>query len=408
MSSTIQLFELSPRRVEGRLRRSTRCVASALLALSACRTEPAHSPSPAPAPTLLTRFEGDVQLPNGAPLYYAAILAPDPLLEGAYLGTIDIPKQALSGASLDRVRFLPGEHVDFELDAPGEPHWIAHYNADGKLGCRFIQGDNTLPCSMREVTERPARIPVPSLARQTPLPPFPYHVLEVKVENPAAHLLLAGTLTLPSGAGKHGAVLLVGDNDARDRDGTHARHKPYLVLADHLTRAGVAVLRLDARGVGGSGTGGSDPNSAALLSDVSAGLAFLRMRPEIDSRRVGLIGHGLGSVLAGRSATQDRGVAFLVLLAPPTDPGSAFGGVRCAVLALGGEDDREVDTSRSLPALRSALVGAPSAVLDSLPGLDHQFQRPVADGTSEYGESDESFAPEALQRISSWITHTLR
>jgi hypothetical protein len=240
------------------------------------------------------------------------------------------------------------------------------------------------------------------------LPPFPYRVLEVKVENPAAHLILAGTLTLPRGADQHGAVLLVGDNDARDRDGTHSQHKPYLVLADHLTRAGIAVLRLDSRGVGGSGTGGPDPDSAALLSDLSAGLAFLRTRPEIDSRRVGLIGHGFGSVLAARSATQDRAVAFLVLLAPPADPGSAFNGVRCAVLALSGEDDRQVDTSQSLPALRSALVGAPSAVLDSLPGLDHQFQHPVAEGTSEYGESDESFAPEALQRISSWIAHTLR
>jgi alpha/beta superfamily hydrolase len=408
MSSTIQLSGLRPYQAERRLRRSTRFVAGALLALSACRTEPAQSPTATPAPTRLTRFEGDVQLPNGAPLHYAAILAPDPLLEGAYFGTIDIPKQALSGASLDRVRFLPGEHVDFELAAPGEPHWIAHYNADGTLGCQFIQGDNTLPCSMQEVTERPPRIPVPSLARQTPLPPFPYRVLEVKVENPAAHLILAGTLTLPSGARQHAAVLLVGDNDARDRDGTHSRHKPYLVLADHLTRAGVAVLRLDARGVGGSGAGGPVPSSAALLSDVSAGLGFLRTRPEIDSRRVGLIGHGFGSVLAARSATQDRAVAFLVLLAPPADPGSAFNGVRCAVLGLSGEEDRAVDTRLSLPALRSALVGAPSAVLDSLPGLDHQFQHPVAKGTSEYGESDESFAPEALQLISSWIEHTLR
>jgi hypothetical protein len=408
MASTIQLFELSPDRAEGRLRRSIRFIAGAWFALTACRTEPAQSPTPAPAPSRLTRFEGDVQLPNGSPLHYAAILAPDPLLEGAYLGTIDVPKQALSAASLDRVRFLPGEHVDFQLSAPGEPHWIAHYNADGTLGCRFIQGDDTLPCSMQEVTERPPRVPMPSLARQTPLPPFPYRVLEVKVENPAAHLSLAGTLTLPQGTGQHAAVLLVADNDARDRDGTHSRHKPYLVLADHLTRAGVAVLRLDARGVGGSGAGGPEPSSAALLSDVGAGLAFMRTRPEIDARRVGLIGHGFGSVLAARSATQDRAVAFLVLLAPPAEPGWVFTGIRCAVLALSGEDDREVDTSRSLPALRSALVGAPSAVLDSLPGLDHQFQHPVAEGRSEYGESDESFAPEALQLISSWIAHTLR
>jgi len=218
--------------------------------------------------------------------------------------------------------------------------------------------------------------------------------------------VLAGTLSVPSDAGKHPAVVLVGDSDARDRDGTHARHKPYLVLADHLTRAGVAVLRLDARGVGGSGSGGPAPSTSDLVSDVRAALSFARARPEIDPRRVGLIGHGFGSVLAASTASRDRAVAFLVLLAPPAEPGTIFEGVRCPVLALSGEEDR--DASEGLPALRSALVGSPGAILDSLPGLDHQFQRRVADGSSEYGESDESFAPEALQRISSWTTHTLR
>jgi len=397
-----------PYRRGSRSRSYRQLAAGALLALCACRTEPAQSPEPTLTPAPLTRFEGEVRLPNGAPLQYAALLVPDPVLQGGYLGTIDIPKQALSGASLEHVRFVPGEHVDFELAGPGEPRWIAHYNADGSLGCQFLQGDSSLPCSMQEVTELRARAPVPPLARQTPLPPFPYRVLEVKVENPAAHLVLAGTLSLPRGAGKHAAVLLVGDDDARDRDGTHARHKPYLVLADHLTRAGVAVLRLDARGVGGSGGGGRQPSAADLLSDVQAGLAFSRARPELDPRRVGLIGHGFGAVIAARSATFDRAVAFLVLLAPPVNPSSAFAGVRCPVLALSGEEDRQVDSNQSLLALRSALVGAPSVVLDSLPGLDHQFQHAGASGTSEPGESDDSFAPKALELISSWISHTLR
>lgn len=405
MSSPIQ--GCRPKRCRQASRRSGQFVGAALLALSACRTEPAQSPARTPTPTRLTRLEGDVQLPNGAPLHYAAILMPDPLLDGAYLGTIDIAKQALSGASLERVRFLPGEHVDFELRGPGNPRWIAHYNADGSLGCQFIQGDSTLPCSMQEVTELPPRVPVPALARQTPLPPFPYRVLDVKIENPVAHVVLAGTLSVPSGAGKHPAVVLVGDSDAsRDRDGTHGRHKPYLVLADHLTRAGVAVLRLDARGVGGSGSGAPAPNTSDLVSDVRAALAFARARPEIDSGRVGMIGHGSGAVLAANTAGRDRAVAFLVLLAPAADPGSTFEGVRCPMLALTGQNDLEA--SASLPALRSALAGSASATLDSLPGLDHQFQHRVADGTSEYGESEESFAPEALQRISSWTTHTLR
>ena len=376
----------------------------ASLALCACPPEPAQSPPPQQTATL-TRFEGEVQLPNGAPLRYAAILVADPLLEGSYLGTMDIPMQALSGASLDRVSFLPGEHVDFELALPGEPRWVGHYHADGSLSCQFYQGNDTLPCSMREVTALKPRLPLPALARQTPRPPFPYRVLDVKIDNAPAHLSLAGTLSLPNEAGRHGAVLLLGDSEARDRDGTRAGHKPFLVLADHLTRAGVAVLRLDARGVGGSGTSGPSPGAADLEGDARAALAFLRARPEIDPRRIGLLGHGFGSVVAARTATHDRTVAFVVLLAPPPEPTAVFSGVRCGVLALGGELDRELDFDRNLPALRQALIGAPNVVLDSLPGLDHQFQRA---GAQSGATRDESFAPEALERISDWIEHTLR
>jgi alpha/beta superfamily hydrolase len=356
----------------------------------------------------LTRLEGEVQLPNGAALHYSAILVADPLLDGAYLGAIDIPMQALSGASLDKVRFLPKEHVDFELALPGEPRWVGHYNADGSLSCQFFQGQNTLPCSMRELSALPARVPAPALARQTPLPPFPYRVENVKIENSAAHLVLAGTLSSPREGREHGAVLLLGDSDARDRDGTHAGHKPFLVLADHLTRAGIAVLRLDARGVGGSGTSGPSPGAADLEEDARAALTFLRARPEIDRRRVGLLGHGVGSLVAARTATHDRAVAFVVLLAPPAQPVSAFSGVRCAVLVLGGELDREVDFDRNLPALREALIGAPNVVVDSLPGIDHQFQRSAPDASPARERSDESFAPEALGLISDWIGHTLR
>lgn len=380
---------------------------AASLALCACPPEPVQSPPPQP-PAALTRFEGEVQLPNGAELRYSTILVPDPVLESSYLGTIDIPMQALAGASLDKVRFLPHEHVDFELAAPGEPRWVGHYQADGSLSCQFFQGDATLPCSMREVTTRPPRVPTPALARQTPLPPFPYRVVDVKVDNASAHLILAGTLTLPRAAGRHPAVVLIGDSDGRDRDGTRAGHKPFLVLADHLTRAGIAVLRLDARGVGGSGTSGPSPSVADLEGDARAALAFSRARPEIDPHRVGLLGHGFGSVIAASTATHDRAVAFVVLLAPPPEPRAAFSGVRCGVLALGGELDREVDFDRNLPVLREALIGAPNVVLDSLPGLDHQFQRAPSEKGAVEQRSSESFAPEALKLISDWIEHTLR
>lgn len=386
----------------GRWRRSY-AVATALTLAAACRAEPVEAP-PQPQPDQLTRFEGAVQLPDGAALHYQAILVADPALLGRYLGTIDIPQQALSGASLERVLFRPGEHVAFELEAPGEPTWMGHYNADGSIACQFFQADATLPCSMREVTELRPKPPAPSLARQTPRPPFPYRVVDVKVENSAAHLLLAGTLTLPPGAGRHPAVLLVHGDSARDRDGTHGRHKPWLVLADRLTRSGFAVLRLDARGVGGSGAGSAEPAQADLEGDVRAALEFSKRRSEIDSRHVGLVGFGSGAVLAADLASHNAGIAFLVLLGAPAEPISAFAGVRCPVLALSGELDREVDSTESLTALRAALLGSPSAILDSLPGIDHEFQHAGADAPPA-AASEVSFAPEALERIESWLSH---
>ena len=130
---------------------------------------------------------------------------------------------------------------------------------------------------------------------------------------------LAGTLTLPAGPGPFTAVLLVSGSGPQDRDEALLGHKPFLVLADTLTRAGYAVLRVDDRGVGGS-TGdlnGSDYD--VLTGDITAGVDFLRARPDIT--RVGLLGHSEGGYLAPLAAQRDGDVAFVVLMAGPTVPG---------------------------------------------------------------------------------------
>jgi pimeloyl-ACP methyl ester carboxylesterase len=107
----------------------------------------------------------------------------------------------------------------------------------------------------------------------------------------------------------------------QDRDETIFNHKPFLVIADHLTRQGIAVLRVDDRGVGGS-TG--DVMKATVddnVQDVLAGLAFLKERKEINPTKIGLIGHSEGGMLAPLVATRSKDVAFLVLLAGTGLPG---------------------------------------------------------------------------------------
>jgi pimeloyl-ACP methyl ester carboxylesterase len=98
-------------------------------------------------------------------------------------------------------------------------------------------------------------------------------------------------------------------------------HKPFLVLADHLTRAGIAVLRVDDRGVGGSSGSVSEATSQDFAGDVLAGVAFLKSRPRIDAKRIGLIGHSEGGIIAPIAASRSGDIAFVVMLAGTGVPG---------------------------------------------------------------------------------------
>src|SRR5690606_10079131 len=126
---------------------------------------------------------------------------------------------------------------------------------------------------------------------------------------------LAGTLTLPERVAPFPAVVLITGSGAQDRDESLFEHKPFLVLADALTRRGVAVLRVDDRGVGGSSPGAQDATTADYATDVEAGLAWLRARKDIDPGRVGLLGHSEGALIASIVASNDPGVDFVVLWA---------------------------------------------------------------------------------------------
>ena len=271
-------------------------------------------------PTPIYRFEGDVMLRNGTPLHYRAIILPDPAGPGRYLGTIDIPRQALSGAALRAVELEPGERVEFALEGAGEPRWIGAYDTDGALGCEFSQGGESLPCSMREVKEIPVAAPEPPHRPQTPLPPYPYASEDVRYVNAEQHVMLEGTLTVPAGAGPHPALIVVGDHDAPDRDGSLAGHRPWLLLADHLTREGIAVLRAEPRASASRDVTAPPPSAEGREGDVRAALSFLRGRKDIDAARLGVIGHGRGGLIAAR-LSREPGVELLVLLGTPALPG---------------------------------------------------------------------------------------
>lgn len=187
----------------------------------------------------------------------------------------------------------------------------------GTLAGTFRQGGASLPLSFERGSFGAAQRP------QTPVPPFPYRSEDVHYDNPQRPgVRLAGTLTLPAGDGPFPAVLLVTGSGAQDRDQTLFEHKPFLVIADYLTRRGVAVLRVDDRGVGGSTGATPRDTTADYATDVAAGVAWLKTRREIDPRRIGLLGHSEGGVIAPLVASRDETIAFVVLLAGPGVPGA--------------------------------------------------------------------------------------
>jgi dipeptidyl aminopeptidase/acylaminoacyl peptidase len=133
---------------------------------------------------------------------------------------------------------------------------------------------------------------------QNPVKPYPYREEEVSYSNPAAKIQLAATLTIPPGKGPFPAVLLMVGSGPHDRDETLMGHKPFLVLADYLTRKGIVVLRADKRGVGKSGGDYSRAVMADFASDAEAGVAYLKTRAEVKRHKIGVVGHIEGGIEA--------------------------------------------------------------------------------------------------------------
>jgi uncharacterized protein len=152
---------------------------------------------------------------------------------------------------------------------------------------------------------------------QEPVKPYPYYSEDITFKNQKDKITLAGTLTLPKNEGVFPAVILISWQGPQDRNEEFYGHKPFLVLADHLTRNGIAVLRFDDRGTAQSKGNFKTATSEDFASDVEAALYYLKTRKEIDSKKIGLIGHSEGGVIAPMVAARSNDVGFIVLLAAP-------------------------------------------------------------------------------------------
>ncbi|NBV45915.1 MAG: alpha/beta hydrolase [Planctomycetia bacterium] len=215
-----------------------------------------------------------------------------------------------------------GFRADLSID--GQRHSIKVPAVRGEFSGELSADGTTLTGTWKQagaslplVLTKGAAATVPPAKRrpQTPRPPFPYTAAPVTFPNETDGIDLAGTLTLPSGAGPFPALVLVSGSGPQDRDETLFDHKPFAVLADHLTRAGFAVLRYDDRGVGASAGDGESATTADLARDALAAARFLAADPRIDAARIGLVGHSEGAAIVTLVACERRETACLVLLA---------------------------------------------------------------------------------------------
>jgi len=208
---------------------------------------------------------------------------------------------------------------------------------------------------------------------QTPVRPFPYAEEEVTFGGGAEGIVLAGTLTLPKGEGPFPAALLIAGSGPQDRDESLANHRPFLLIADALTRKGIAVLRYDKRGVGKS-TGNPDAATTVdLAADAQAGLAFLKSRKEIDRVKIGLIGHSEGAMIAPYLAVRSKDVKWLVLLAAPATTGEKTLLNQSELIGrAGGLSDEQLEPSLGFDRAAYALVRKekdPNALAEKLVAL---------------------------------------
>ncbi len=237
--------------------------------------------------------------------------------EDGLIATLDSPDQGQKGLPTTSVT-RDGANLKIEAKAIGGVF-------EGKIAADLQSIDGTFtqlgaahPLILKRVKDQADLEPK---RPQNPVKPYPYREEEVSYDNKQQSVTLAATLTIPQGKGPFPAVVLITGSGPQDRDETLLGHKPFLILADYLTRRGIVVLRADDRGTAKSTGDFKTATTADFATDTEAGIAYLKTRAEVNPRKIGLIGHSEGGVIAPMIAARNKDVAFIVMMAGTGVPG---------------------------------------------------------------------------------------
>ena len=431
---------------------------------------------------------------------------------GKYSATFDSPKQQAFGIACSGV--LQKEDSVIISIAIIKGTYSGKLTTDGlQLKGNMNQGGASLPLNLAK-TGNVATKNKP-IRPQTPKPPYPYKSEDVVYSNADKSIEFGATFTVPLPepgvdyfrAPIYPTVILITGSGPEDRDETMFDHKPFAVIADYLTRHGIAVLRVDDRGVGKTTGNFSTATTADFANDVEAGIEYLKTRQDVDINHIGLIGHSEGGIIAPMLAAKRKDIKFIVMLAGPginmmdmmgqqsadvmlstgitkadvdlytplyksivtsilnakdsasaskktieifkqwqkdktastiknttavenekgiinftntfikqlsspwlkyfmkINPADYLTKVNCAVLALNGEKDIQVAAKPNLASIKAALEKNKNTNFKTMEiqGLNHLFQHCKTCTVEEYGQLEETFAPEVLPIIAEWI-----
>ncbi len=423
---------------------------------------------------------------------------------GVFSATMDSPDQNANGIPCSKVT-VTNDSIIIELDV-AHAAYKAKQDNDTTLTGLWQQGTASLPLVVHKVNA----ISV-SNRPQTPKPPYPYNSEDVEYDNADKSVHFGATITYPKEGSNFPAAILITGSGQQDRDETLFDHKPFAVIADYLTKKGFAILRVDDRGKGKTTGDVNNATSKDFADDVEASLLYLQTRKEINLKKIGLIGHSEGGLIADLVAAKNKNIAFVIMLAGPgekgsvlmaeqtgailqsvgvnqqaaasyqnfylqilnhtltekdsatafaktwtdykqweptidssirkqlqitsdedskkaissiihktntpwftyflkTDPQDYIKQFQCKVLALNGDKDVQVIANSNLAGIEAALKQSHSPAYEThkMKGLNHLFQHCKTCSPNEYGQLEETFAPEALQMMADWLSKNVQ
>ncbi|MDR1153805.1 MAG: alpha/beta hydrolase [Bacteroidales bacterium] len=322
-----------------------------------------------------------------------------------YTSTMDSPDQGARGIPVTAAAF-DGSKLSLTVSSIGLTY-EGEFKTDSVVGT-LKQSGMSFPMTLKRA---PVEIK-PVVRPQEPKPPYPYRSEEITFENKAAGITLAGTLTMPLTGADFTAVILITGSGAQDRNEEIMGHKPFLVIADYLTRHGIAVLRYDDRGTAKSTGDFRSATTADLAADAESAVAWLKTRKDINKRKIGLMGHSEGGIIATMVAARSKDAGFMVMLAGTGIRGDSLLLLQEELIyrASGMPEDRIAETCKINSELFRMIVHA-KGTLSQQEIIDFMKTSPeidIAAVTPEGMTGDDYMKQFAGSMASPWMQYFLR